>query len=1433
MKFYFNLFNQNERQNFIYEEEKIIKTNLTSFNVKFYLDEIVDAPINECLLIIEKESDGKWIFNNKSSSEINELIEYKNIEFKNVIEPNEKYRIYFELKQGGVTVINTLKNAIYFILNTMPSDFEINIDNSIQLDKIYELQEVENNLLKFNLKVKNNNNFEYFYTINPEEKIEATNFMPLLNNIKSFSEELSASMFKDGFTYLHFFLKDTFNNIKHKKYKITTKNNTFAIMYLLENEIQLHNQEEEFGIFYESRNVTEIAPIIQYEKDENGVQKKGKSIGTFNKENKSFIINLKEQFGEVPVKEFELFFLLNNNDNLTSNSILVRIDDEKPVVELQEYLLVKDKNKNEIEINGKIKDKGLFFLGNSIKIIEPKKNLFLIQSSEKLSKIRYSNGKEYDLEKFENYYSSEYLDSSFDILDNSNNVVLNYKKINSSSNKEIFIWIDKNKLTLFEQNLLANNNLKIKGGLEEKVISQEVIEFDNLLILKAKLSEDTSGYINFDLGVNSFDYSFLYYINNFNISADLNNKKELNLNFKNTKIIISKNEKTEIVKFNEKKIVSTKKGVFNNWINFLAVSYNENEKFISKYNSVFFDQDLNQNNFKEVYFKPKLKKDNEVINYNFYNCKKISEGLFNFETSINIEDGLNKFIFVFEDSLGNEIEKPFIVEKNYEQIKTEVLKSNDFNIYLDDGVTKIVSRKDTTNINFVLKNETKLNKEKDVTITVKGQDIIKYQKISKNDNNRIFNLNFKCEETEKTFDVIYDETNEVIGKISIIKKNELLFNVPEKIISGLNTYYLYLEKDAFSKISVNYLNPSFQINILENKLEIIRNNNLKILEEFEMEINVFDDKGIYNSVSRNVKCYFFNDNVIDRYFILNHKTNEIPKNTFDLKLILNNAESVEYLRLYDKSENKLNKKFKYGKITGNECLIEGITTPIKESSFDVEFKIKDTEIVVKKEIFKENPVKFIDEGKYFKTSIEVIDKISVKVLSDVLNDYKIKIKENGELLLENILRHKIEDYSLNIKSNHIITDISIEILNKENKIIYFNKKIFNLLHNSLENTFIENLKEKDVKVKNLFNNINLIGAKKSYNYYLLITDSEMKSKKINLNLGNNNIDTLDVGDYFIELIESKFNFKKVIQTSFVKVVEKLEDYITFSTAYSKFKFAEQIYVELSKGLTFNYLNPMIEHITDKKKIIIYPEFKNNRAEFNFKKEKGLNRFVYKDIFQTKELKSTIVQEEKNLKINVFDLNTKEKSLFFEKDKNNIILERRENVYFKVDNCDEIIIKPTRLRNEIKRNVIDNLEITIYKEFIPCVLDFYKNNEKLNSITINIEEQNKLIVPLWNTNKEKFIEVIPFKIRTNRIIKDTIQLTMKNRTKHFLYSFTILKARELNKKVFLNLSLDEQEEFIKDCSSKIYEEYGKMDTDLIKKEITKELKLMEDFDYDRE
>lgn len=87
MQYFFNLFNSEKVENFIYEENKSIKTNLNFFNVKFYLEDLTDLEISDCELIIEKENEGKYNFNNKISGEIEEgLVEFKNAEFKNAIE---------------------------------------------------------------------------------------------------------------------------------------------------------------------------------------------------------------------------------------------------------------------------------------------------------------------------------------------------------------------------------------------------------------------------------------------------------------------------------------------------------------------------------------------------------------------------------------------------------------------------------------------------------------------------------------------------------------------------------------------------------------------------------------------------------------------------------------------------------------------------------------------------------------------------------------------------------------------------------------------------------------------------------------------------------------------------------------------------------------------------------------------------------------------------------------------------------------------------------------------------------------------------------------------------------------------------------------------------------------------------------------------------
>ena len=906
MQYFFNLFNEDKIENFIYEENKIIKTNLNFFNVKFYLEDLTNLEISDCELIIEKENEGKYNFNNKISGKIEDgLVEFKNAEFKNSVEEVSNYRIYFELKQGGINVLSTKQYPIHFTLHMKAVDFNINFKDAIKLNDIYELQKENLEELVFEFSINNLNNFEYYYEINSKEEIKSKDYKVLSSNTLLINETLNTGHFKDGFTYLHFFLKDSFGNIKYKKYKITTKNNTFTLLNILNDEIVLSKLDEEFSIFYESRNITQLKPVIQYKVNEESFQKEGSAIGTFNQDKKMFSMNLKEQFQNVEANEIFLFFILNNNEKLTSNRTFILIDNEEPEVDMQEYYLIKNKEINELTISGKIIDKNLFFLGNSVKTIKPKTKLLFINSEINLLKVIFSNGEEKYLEKFSNYYTCETKNLTFEVFDINNNKVndSNFKYLNTTDeNKHFYIWLDKNKLSLFEQNLLSTQgSIKVKGSeIETLIISQEQLFFENIILLKVNLSPTATGVLEFDLGVDGFEYSFLYHLNNSNISLEMNNKKQLILDFKNTELVISKSEITNILKYNNSKLLSKKIGIFNGYINLLGISYDK-EKFVSEFNSLFFDEELNKNITDNVYFKPIVKKENKKIDYGFYNCKKISNDIFNFDLTLKVEDGINEYKVIFNDMLENKIEKKLIIEKNYKEIIAELdrSKKKNFNVYYNEDLCKIISRSDTVTIDFILKNETKLLKEKDTLITIKGEDIIKYQKIPISNKERTFSMTFKCEEKEKFFTIYQEELGIKLMRLSIQKKNELYLNIPEKIYSGLNSYNLRIEKDNFSKVSVNYINPNFTTNIKENNIEIIRNNNINMLEELEMEINVFDEEKNYKTVSKNIKCYFYNDNLIDDYFILNNNKKLINDYLFDIQFILNNSNSIEYFRIYD------------------------------------------------------------------------------------------------------------------------------------------------------------------------------------------------------------------------------------------------------------------------------------------------------------------------------------------------------------------------------------------------------------------------------------------------------------------------------------------------------------------------------------------------------
>ena len=600
-----------------------------------------------------------------------------------------------------------------------------------------------------------------------------------------------------------------------------------------------------------------------------------------------------------------------------------------------------------------------------------------------------------------------------------------------------------------------------------------------------------------------------------------------------------------------------------------------------------------------------------------------------------------------------------------------------------------------------------------------------------------------------------------------------------------------------------------------------------MLEELEIEVNVFDNEKLYNSVSKNIKCYFYNENVIDKYEITNSNNNLINQNTFDVIFTLNNAESIEYLRIYDLFENNLKKKFKYGVINDNVCTIKGITTPLKSSTFFIEFKIKNTDIVIKQELFKDKPLKYLNDEENFKASISFNNFIYINVIQKHLTDYKVLVKENDEIIKEFLLTQLIENLKIESLNKNRNAFITVEIYNKKNQIVYFKKELLVFDNNTKHNAELENFNNWNIFSKLNIRNINLINTENGLNYSLDIIDEFNNKKTYPIQKGNNPIPELKEGFYYFELFSTKLNYKKSIKKYYVEVYKDTKDYISYSKGYSKYNPINSIEVYNHSNINFKELNPTLIHITENFTNVIQPIYLEKSIKFDFIKETGLNKFIYKDSVHEEEFKSTIYINNNQNEIEIFDVSTDEKSLFYKNKENSIVLNDVENVYFKTKNCDYLMIKPFKLRNELKRIIFNDSRVTIFKEFIPCTLEFYKDEKMKKTLNILVEEENKLIVPLTHKKDDKFINIIPLKIQSLSYIRNKVQLTLRNRTKHFLYSYTIFNAKSFNKKSFLNLPIEEQEEFIKDVSSKVYEKNKTIDIELLKKEILKELEKMED------
>ncbi|EHO19625.1 hypothetical protein HMPREF9466_01556 [Fusobacterium necrophorum subsp. funduliforme 1_1_36S] len=166
------------------------------------------------------------------------------------------------------------------------------------------------------------------------------------------------------------------------------------------------------------------------------------------------------------------------------------------------------------------------------------------------------------------------------------------------------------------------------------------------------------------------------------------------------------------------------------------------------------------------------------------------------------------------------------------------------------------------------------------------------------------------------YEIYYEETSTKIGHFTLQKKNQLLLSSnKDKFISGSNHYFLTLDKDEFSKLSVVHNNQNtFSCSVKDNVIDISRNNNVNIMEDIELELTVFDPSGLFNSISKTIQGTFYNDNIIESYKILgDHIDHKIKEHSFSVEIKTNKSDYIEYIRAYDKTEINFYKRFKYGK----------------------------------------------------------------------------------------------------------------------------------------------------------------------------------------------------------------------------------------------------------------------------------------------------------------------------------------------------------------------------------------------------------------------------------------------------------------------------------------------------------------------------------------
>lgn len=1475
MKLYFDFFNEKETK-YIYMNESNNKLNInfSKFNLNVHLDNnlgIDYSDITDFFLIIEKDINGIYTLEKRISGTYNNstgIIEYLNCSFDDIISNTASYRLYFQFNEGGIITYSG-KDKPYFInLKSKCEEFNMEIYDSIMIDDYYEIQNINVELPSVTFKVsvinnKNFNNYRYYYAFKNtiSNKDIDVKYKILSEDSIVITEGISSASFKDDITYLHFYLKDTFDNVSYKVFKITTKKNTLTLFEILNTEVNI-SKDEEFSIFYNMRNVESITPVVKTTNEQNVVNTyvSEEEIGTYDKDKNVISFKLSDYFEEeFDNSNLKLYFILNKNEKNTSNEMMVYIDSIAPIINItnfdeNNYKLISN-DESITDVIGKIQDANFFYLGSNrqkIELSEAKHFLILHSQNNDIQFVSFGEEeKKYELLKYSKYYIAETFGEVFTVYDKKGQIIPSeeYTFVNDFVNEEcknIYIIFDKKQLTNYELNIIENQGgLKVKGSEFLSVVKkQEFEEFSDIYYIKVQIEKSATQKFAFDVGIDDFGYSFLPKISYYNISCDLNNKKEILSDFEYCNFITIKSSKDlDIAKFTDSKIIYKSKSITCGELTFFAVSLKKGEYFSQDGEFMYFDEKLNSFPFEEVYFKPKIldknKHEIECLNYKVF---EVDKNIYSFSFNIKIEDGINKNTLEFGDIVGNTSSIEFIVEKNINPIIIEIdeLYNRSFDKFqIAKNEYELTTNKKVINVKFVIKNETLNNINSDAYIIVKSNDIYKKQKILKELEQRVVYFEFaNLTEIKEEFKVFYNNDVKESILFSIVNKPSLILNVEPEFITGFNYYYLKYSTDKFSNIKLEYDNKNFLCNLKDGMVEIVRTNNSNFLEKINLEIIASDKYNLFPTVSKLVSGTFYNSSIIQDYYISSLYNHKIIEQQFDLFIKSYDQNYIEYIKYYDQLEVDIFKRNKFAIYDPkkNVYIIENIVTPIIPSYLDISIKIKNEDLVVNKRLYEEDLISLYEEkNNLITTFVKESEKLHISIFNkedDETIYNKLEIYNNGELLetFEDIQfdkKNNTKDYYFDLILFDDISEITIKLFNRFNKISFIYTELINFNNNIEFDSFLEGFDNFNIIRKTKLLNTNFINNSNDGTFYLNIKEITGESQIFNLISGINSIN-LDVGQYLFELYYRKNNYIKKLQTYNVEVIEDDFNYINYSLDYSKYLKVETIFVKKEINVSFEELGSKILHYCNDELINIYePNINYDHVEFIIKKQIGLNRFIYKDNFIQFEMESYKKNVEfESQDFQMFAIHTDNQSLFFSPDSSSITLDSLENLYFKTQNVDEMIIKTNRVRTNIPKSLVDNVENILFKEFIPCTLEFYKKEVLYKTVEIKLQKEEKIRIPFFNPSVKRAAERYDFIIKNNanKILKNSKPMYIKHKHKHFLFSYVENIAILSGRSKYLKLNYEQKEEYIRGLCIEYFNKFKNNDISELKKFIKNKLEV---------